>query len=304
MDLRRKKKEGWSKLSKSLWTAVLVTLVFLLISGIFSGANGFLNSLKYRIQFSGNWESFFSNLAAASSSPKIAAINMLQNFVAFLSFFVGIFVFNPLGVGYSSWFLTNRRTDGAAAGFNLLFSSFQQGSYMGIVGGTAWRTLWTAIWEVVASLCFIPLWGVSFAVIFSAAFAAAGSSSGTSSAMSQKEFIHSLSNIAPVYFIVFIILLLLGLAGFLAITLNRKYAYFFTSFILAENPTIGAKNALDLSKRMTYGMKGKLFVLDLSFIGWWLLTGLTCGILSLGVMPYTYAVYTEVYISRKAEQRI
>lgn len=295
------KKEGWSKLSKSLWTAVLVTLVFLIISGIFTTGQNVINMAKYRIQFSGGWESFLSN--ANNSSPELVMLNLLQSFIGLLAIVAVFFLINPLGVGYSRWFLTNRRSD-ATAGFNLLFSSFQQGVYTGILGGTAWMTLWTAIWGVVASLCFIPLWGVSIAAIFSAVFAAAGSSSGESSAMSQKEFFNSFMNIAPIYFIIFFILLLLGLAGYLAITLNRKYAYFFTTFILAENPMIGAKNALDLSKQMTFGMKGKLFVLDLSFIGWWLLSGLTCGILSLGVMPYTYAAYTEVYISRKAEQRI
>jgi len=295
------KKEGWSKLSKSLWTAVLVTLVFMIISGIFTTGQNVINMAKYRIQLSGGWESFLSN--ANNSSPELVMLNLLQSFIGLLAIVAVFFLINPLQVGYRRWFLTNRKPEDAA-GISLLFSSFQQGAYMGIVGGTAWMTLWTAIWGVVASLCFIPLWGVFIAAIFSVVLTASGSTSGTSSAMTQKEFIHSLVNIAPAYFIIFLILLLVCLAGYLAITLNRKYAYFFTTFILAENPTIGAKNALDLSKQMTLGMKGKLFVLDLSFIGWWLLSGLTCGILSLGVMPYTYAVYTEVYISRKAEQRI
>ncbi|MEI8198677.1 MAG: DUF975 family protein [Eubacteriales bacterium] len=298
---REMKKEGWSNLSKSLWTAVLATLLLLIISGIFTSGQNAVNMAKYRIQFSGGWESFLSN--ANSSSPELVTLNLLQSFIGFLAVAASFFLINPLQVGYRRWFLTNRKPEGAA-GINLLFSSFQQGSYMGIVGGTAWMTLWTIIWGVVASLCFIPLWGVFIAAIFSVVLTASGSASGTSSAMTRKEFIHSLVNIAPAYFIIFSILLVVCLAGYLAITLNRKYAYFFTSFILAENPTIGAKNALDLSKKMTYGLKGKLFVLDLSFIGWWLLSGLTCGILSLGVMPYTYAAYTEVYISRKAEQRI
>ena len=295
------KKEGWSKLSKSLWTAVLMTLVFTLISGIFTTGQNAVNMAKYRIQFSGGWESFLSN--ANNSSPELVILNLLQSFIGLLAIAALFFLINPLQVGYRRWFLTNRKPEGTT-GIHLLFSSFQQGTYMGIVGGTAWLTLWTSIWGVVASLCFIPLWGVFIAAIFSVVLAASGSASGTSSAINQKEFINSLLNIAPAYFIIFFILLLVCLAGFLAITLNRKYAYFFTEFILAENPTIGAKNALNLSKRMTVGLKKKLFILDLSFIGWWLLSSLTCGILSLGVMPYTYAAYTEVYISRKAEQHI
>jgi len=295
------KKAGWSKLSKSLWTAVLVTLVFVLILGIFATGQNAVNIAKNGIQLSGGWEAYLSN--ANNSSPELVMLNLLQIFVGLLAIVAIVFLINPLVVGYSRWFLTNSRTDGPA-GFNLLFSSFQQGSYAGILGGTAWMYLWTNIWGLVASLCFIPLWGVSIAGIFTAFLSTAGSSSGNSSAMSPNQFFQSFANIGNIYIVLFVILLLAGLAGYLAITLNRKYAYFFTTFILAENPTIGAVNALDLSKRMTTGLKGKLFVLDLSFIGWWLLSGLTCGILSLGVMPYTYAVYTEVYISRKAEQRI
>ena len=36
----------------------------------------------------------------------------------------------------------------------------------------------------------------------------------------------------------------------------------------------------------TYGMKGQLFTLDLSFIGWALVTGLTAGLLSIWLTPY------------------
>ena len=306
------KKQGWSNLSKSLWTGVLITLVFLFISGFFSYGQNFISMMKMRLQFSGNMnsmedlKSFFSNYYANSSalrqSSNMILINLLSSLLGFLSLAATFLLINPVSVGYSRWFLTNRR-EGEKADFNLLFSSFRQGSYAGIIAGTAWVTLWTMIWSLVGGLCFIPLYIVIIVGIFSVVFTA-GTYAGSGVSMDQNVFMDKLASIAPGLIIAFVIVLLLGIAGYIAITLNRKYAYFFTSFILAENPTIGAKNALDLSKRMTKGMKGRLFILDLSFIGWWLLSSLTCGILSLGVMPYTYAAYTEVYMSRKAEQNI
>jgi len=302
------KKKAWSNVNRVLWTGVLVTLVFILISGFFSGGQSMLNMIQLRTQFSGNMgsleslKSYLADAGSISQTRKMMVLNLLRSSAGFLSLAATVFLINPLGVGYSRWFLTNRKPEETAS-FNLLFSSFRQGSYTGILAGTAWTTLWTFIWSLVAGLCFIPMTGVVIAAVIST-FIAVGTYAGSGVSMDQNVLVDRLLNIAPGFLFAFIILFLLGLAGYAAIMLNRKYAYFFTTFILAENPTFGAKNALDLSKRMTQGLKGKLFVLDLSFIGWWLLSSLTCGILSLGVMPYTHAAYAEVYISRKTEQSI
>ena len=42
----------------------------------------------------------------------------------------------------------------------------------------------------------------------------------------------------------------------------------------------------NMSKAQTMGFKGQLFVLDLTFIGWYLLSGLTAGILLIWLAPY------------------
>lgn len=48
----------------------------------------------------------------------------------------------------------------------------------------------------------------------------------------------------------------------------KSYSYFCTEYILADSPNVEATRALDLSKRMMNGNKGKVFVMHLSFIGW------------------------------------
>lgn len=58
------------------------------------------------------------------------------------------------------------------------------------------------------------------------------------------------------------------------------YRYRFAAFNLYENPGVGVMEALDMSKRQTYGYKGQLFMLDLSYFGWMLLAGLPGAILS------------------------
>ena len=49
------------------------------------------------------------------------------------------------------------------------------------------------------------------------------------------------------------------------------YRYSFAMLNLCENPELGVMEALNLSKRQTFGYKWQLFVLQLSFIGWSLL---------------------------------
>lgn len=82
----------------------------------------------------------------------------------------------------------------------------------------------------------------------------------------------------------------------------KKYEYSLADYIKAENPSIGASECLNLSSRMTQGHKMELFILDLSFIGWHILSSFTCGILGLiYVFPYYYCSYAYAYESIRAE---
>lgn len=75
----------------------------------------------------------------------------------------------------------------------------------------------------------------------------------------------------------------------------KCYAYFMVPYLLAENPDMPAERAFDISKRTTDGEKGEMWVLTLSFIGWILLTVLTCGIGYLFLKPYIQTTYAELY---------
>ncbi|MDQ0916803.1 DUF975 family protein [Paenibacillus sp. V4I5] len=76
----------------------------------------------------------------------------------------------------------------------------------------------------------------------------------------------------------------------------KSYAYSMTPYILADNPGIGMKRAVDLSNQMTSGQKWKMFVLDLSFIGWFILGTLALGIGVLFVLPYYNSTKAELYL--------
>lgn len=76
----------------------------------------------------------------------------------------------------------------------------------------------------------------------------------------------------------------------------KRYEYLMIPYVLAENPGMDRKSAFEISKRMMTGHKMDAFILDLSFIGWHLLSALTCGILSIFyVSPYVQATYAEMY---------
>jgi uncharacterized membrane protein len=76
----------------------------------------------------------------------------------------------------------------------------------------------------------------------------------------------------------------------------KAMAYFMTPYILVDCPNVTATDALKLSMRMTYGYKGEIFVMFLSFIGWAILTGLTFGILGiLYTGPYMGTSFAGLY---------
>lgn len=90
----------------------------------------------------------------------------------------------------------------------------------------------------------------------------------------------------------FILSLLTGLYVFLWSLLFiipgiiAAYRYAMAPFIMEENPGMTPSEAINASKKMMDGHKGELFTLNLTFIGWHLLNGLTLGIGSLWLNPY------------------
>ena len=80
----------------------------------------------------------------------------------------------------------------------------------------------------------------------------------------------------------------------------KSYSYSMAKYIIYENPSLSARQALDLSQKITKGRKWDLFVLDLSWLGWALLSVLTLGVLDiLYVAPYVHQTEAAVYNTMK-----
>lgn len=75
----------------------------------------------------------------------------------------------------------------------------------------------------------------------------------------------------------------------------KYYSYSMMFFIMAENPKIGVCKAMQISKELTRGYKGELFVLDLSFIGWAILASIPCGLGYIWLAPYGFMTKTNAY---------
>ena len=65
------------------------------------------------------------------------------------------------------------------------------------------------------------------------------------------------------------------------------YRYRFALYNLYENPGIGVMEALDMSKRQTWGYKSQLFALDWSYFGWIMLASLPMLFPSSRLSPVT-----------------
>jgi uncharacterized membrane protein len=78
----------------------------------------------------------------------------------------------------------------------------------------------------------------------------------------------------------------------------RYYSYYLVSHIAAENPDIGYHEVFDLSREMMRGHKWRVFLFDLSFLPWRLLSLPTLGLLGyLYVDPYVAASRAELYMT-------
>ena len=74
------------------------------------------------------------------------------------------------------------------------------------------------------------------------------------------------------------------------------YRYSMAPYIMAENPDMSASSAIEESKYLMSGNKWRLFCLQLSFIGWYILAIFTAGIGGIFLIPYVKAAYTAFYL--------
>ena len=79
----------------------------------------------------------------------------------------------------------------------------------------------------------------------------------------------------------------------------KSYEYAIIPYILADDAEISSKDAFKKAKEMMKGNKWRLFKLEFSFIGWYILCVLTLGLGTFFLIPYVDAATAEFYTELK-----
>jgi uncharacterized membrane protein len=78
----------------------------------------------------------------------------------------------------------------------------------------------------------------------------------------------------------------------------KSYEYRMIPYLLAENPDLEWRDAFAISKRMMDGEKWNAFLLDMSFLGWVLLSAVTLGLVAIFyVNPYKGLTDAALYMA-------
>lgn len=218
----------------------------------------------------------------------ISGITNTVNLVAIGGFVLNLatFILSPvLTVGLFWGFLKIYRKEQTEVG--ILFSKFNS-NFSRSLGGMLWMYLFLLLWSLV------PIIGGTILAVITVGI-------DTLDLLMNNESMFSI-NYTDIVSPFLGIMLFLGMILLSIPVIIKKYAYSMTPFILADCANVKAKDALKNSMKMTQGNKGKLFVLDLSFIGWILLSILTVGILAIVfVGPYRQITWAGYYEELKAQ---
>ena len=130
-----------------------------------------------------------------------------------------------------------------------------------------WRLLWLFLWGLIA----IPVCTAYILII---------------------ALLSNSIEFSPTFQLVLMtIVLLIGLIPMLIKSIEYSFATFFT----AEFSELGIRKALRHSITITKGHRWQVFVLELSFIGWFLLGFISFGVGFFWVLPYYYMTMTNTY---------
>jgi uncharacterized membrane protein len=270
--IRESKKEALSKLRGRWKTPVLLTLVIGAITLALSVPGIVSNLRSYYGAFMAGYGRFF----ALAQYPPIME-GMLQMIVFVITCAISI---------ASARFYLSVVSNPEKTGFDTFFEGLTHWG-KGILA-SFWMSLWLWLWSLLFFGIFFAL-AVIFVLI------------GTANGGFNIDTFFESENPPPALIAAFCVAMFAWCAAFLVVLVNRAYAYSQMMFIQAEYPTVSVSKTLRASIAMTKGCRGKLFLLDASFLGWGILAALTLGIGALWFCPYISSTRAVVYRCLKAQ---
>lgn len=163
-------------------------------------------------------------------------------FVPFVGWLLYLLVGCVISVGMVGFSLNVYRGDEVRV--ENLFSPFNR--YGRVLGGILWMVLWLFLWGLIF---IVPMIVFVLSMLISSFSAIYDPIASTAAIFSN-----------PVWYLLFLLLVP---------AIIKAISYFATPYILADSPNVAGMDALTLSKKMMEGYKWKLFVANLSFIGWY-----------------------------------
>jgi uncharacterized membrane protein len=172
---------------------------------------------------------------------------------------------NPVQVGCANFFL---RLADAPADFNTVAAPFR--TWKRVVKTMFLRDLFLSLWAVVPVLLGFVLAAVFFNSVW------------------VPPVDDALGDgLLPTFLLFFV---------FLIPYFVKLYSYRLVPYLLADDPALSGRAAVTRSRALMDGHKGHAFLLDLSFIGWYILSALTFGILLIfRVVPHVQATNAALY---------
>ena len=193
-----------------------------------------------------------------------------------LSIALWLLIDGVLSFCYNAWFVKLAELGGSRP---LTFNDFAESFNLGIKAALAyvWQQLWTIIWSLLGLPGFLLLAYSAFAVSMDSpeAMMSSISTGSTSTMMVLGSFLY--------------------LGGMLAIyIITLRYVFVF-QLVADGRGKVGARDALRYSCAITKGHLKELFVLELSFIPWYLAGVFTMGLAFFYLVPYMTTTRAMTY---------
>lgn len=277
------KTKAKERLSGNWGVAIAITLIMMLLTGFMSGTLSLVTTDSMLIDdilmdpYGSLLQAFASQGPSLStfydqfyiSTPFIQLSLGSLVLVQIFSFLFSIFMSGAYEFSYSKWML-DVQTGEMNTSFGDFVGHFRY--WLKGIGAYLWMSLWLFLWSF---LLIIPM---TFALIFFGGLGMGGDGS------------ESLGVFA-------LIILSALIVGLIVLVIYKSISYSMIFYLIADHPEeMGPIRALNYSKAITKGHVGDIFILMLSFIGWFFLGAITCGLAFLYVRPYYSGTYAQAYL--------
>ena len=199
------------------------------------------------------------------------------------SLLFSLFVGAPVTVGYQKYNLDV--VDGNGGKIDALFAYFKAcyGKTIGL----------KVLYSLLTAACSLPLVATTVALLW-------GNQTAIVNLMASKGTKADLTALAIMVLVILAVAIVTAL-----LEIWVQYRYTFCYMILAEYPEMRVVDALRNSASLMRGNKWRFFCLQISFIGWMILSAFTGGIGAIFLTPYMQASYAVFYddIANRAAAR-